>query len=136
MVLFLKQTWMILWCTDVRNCNTLLEDFSFGDYVVSFIIFFDWCYLEVYFYQALNCLCQIFFMSICLEYLYSSFTLRLCLSLRIKYAVILQQNRICFHIYSVNQWLFVGELRPSMLQDISEQCFLICVEVPLLVLDL
>lgn len=31
---------------------------------------------------------------------------------------------------------FVGELIPSVLQDISEQCFLICVEVPFVVLDL
>ena len=52
------------------------------------------------------------------------FTLRRCLSLRLRCISFLQQkDGFCFHIKSVSLCLFIGELSPFILRDINDQRF-------------
>lgn len=57
------------------------------------------------------------------------FTLRLCLSLMLRYVSWMQQKGgSCFHVQSISLYLFIGETRPPLLLRIfSEQCLLICI---------
>ena len=50
------------------------------------------------------------------------FTLRQCLSLRLRCVSCMQQkDGFCFHIQSVSLCLFIGELSPFILRDINDQ---------------
>ena len=54
------------------------------------------------------------------------FTLRLCLSLRLKCVSCIQQKvGSCFCIHSLSLCLFIGELSPLILRDINDPCLLI-----------
>ena len=52
---------------------------------------------------------------------YQPFTLRQCLSLRLKYVSCMQKDGFCFCIQSISLCLFIGELSPFALRDINDQ---------------
>jgi hypothetical protein len=110
---------------DVQNWEFILVNFSFHEYEVSLLIFFDKLILNVAFIWHSNSYSTFFLATICLENFFHPFTVR-CLSLSLRWVSCMQQNvgyYLCNH--SVSLCLFIGELSALILRDIKEKQLLL-----------
>ena len=99
-----------------------MEDFTFDEYEVPLLVFFDNIGLEVYVFDIRMATPACFFRLFAWKIVFHPFTLRHCLSCSLRWVSCKQQNVVsCLCSQSVSLCLFIGELRPLILRNIKEK---------------
>jgi hypothetical protein len=99
-----------------------LEDFTFDEYEVPLLVFFDDFGLEVILSDIRMATPACFFVPFAWKIVFQPFTLRSCLSFSLRWVSFKQQKvRSCLSSQSVSLCLFIGELSPLILRDIKEK---------------
>ena len=99
-----------------------MVDFTFDEYEVPLLVFFDIFGLQVNFIRYWNGYSSLFLRTICLEICFPAFYSEEVSVFVLRLVSCKQQNvGSCLYSQSISLCLFIGELSPLILRDIKEK---------------